>query len=97
LEPLLGFSKPLEHELGPAAYVDLQRADDTEVPPGRRYYTRSGYLQRIEPDLIDRALALIEGLREQSVTVFFTDTGGGAVSRVRPADTALCAVRQDTA
>lgn len=89
LAPLLRYRKPVQNLLGPATYVDLQRSNDALAAPGRGYYTRSGFLEVIAPALIDQAVALIKEPPLRFVNVFIADSGGGAISRVRPSDTAF--------
>ncbi len=61
LEPYRRLGKPLKDELGPAQYVKLQTQDDERAHFGGRYYTKSGFLDHINDDLIDAMIETIGG------------------------------------
>ena len=87
LEPLRRFRKPLQDALAPASYVTLQASGDAASAPGRGYYERSGFIRRIEPGLIDAALAILDDPHAAGEIVFWQH--GGAVNRVKPDATAV--------
>lgn len=87
LQPLRQFQKPLEDEVRPTPYVELQRASDEAERHGQCYYTRTGFVKRLEPALLE---TLIERTQEPNpvpaIAMIFHC--GGAISRVRPDATA---------
>ena len=87
LEPLRRFRKPLHDTLAPATYVTMQASGDAASAPGRGYYERSGFIHRIEPGLIDAALAIMDEPHPAGEIVFWQH--GGAVNRVKPEATAI--------
>jgi FAD/FMN-containing dehydrogenase len=88
LEPLREFRKPIVDALGPASYVKLQSANDGQWASGRGYYERSGFVQRIEPALVDAVVDRMASSSLAGVAIVFAHQGG-AISRVRPGATAF--------
>ena len=87
LDPLRRFRKPLQDALAPTTYVTLQASGDAGSAAGRGYYERSGFIHRIEPGLIDAALAIMDEPHAAGEIIFWQH--GGAVSRVKPDATAI--------
>ena len=87
LEPLRRFRKPVKDALAPTSYVTLQASGDAGSAAGRGYYERSGFIHRIEPGLIDAALAVMDEPDAAGEIVFWQH--GGAVNRVKPDATAV--------
>ena len=54
--PIKSFGKPIGDVLVRRPYLQLQSMLDATQPKGRRYYWKSEYLSRIEPDLCDKMI-----------------------------------------
>jgi FAD/FMN-containing dehydrogenase len=59
LAPYRQLGKPLKDAVGPVHYVQLQTQDDERARIGGRYYTKSGFVDRLTGDLIDTMLDVI--------------------------------------
>jgi len=88
IRPLRQFRKPLLDGLGPAKYVELQRAGDGNVPHGRNYYVKAGFVPRIDAPLSEASLAQFEALPAPAFSVHFVHLGG-AIARVSSSATAF--------
>lgn len=55
--PIKSFGAPLGDVLQPRTYLSQQSLLDATQPPGRRNYWKSEYLPRLEPALLERAIA----------------------------------------
>jgi FAD binding domain-containing protein/berberine-like enzyme len=81
LKKLRSAGNPVYDDLKPIDYVALQRSGDSDDPRAVGSYTKTGYVKKISPALID---AMINGLEEhpdRSTTVGFQHCGG-AISRI---------------
>lgn len=76
--------KPVADQLGPIDYVALQRSGDLDEKRAIGSYTKTGFIKKIPPDLIDAVVAGLEPHPERSTTVGFQHCGG-AIARI-PAD-----------
>ena len=89
LAPLRSFGKPIMDGVRPTPYVKLQQSADEVNRHGRFSYSKSGFLRRIEPNMVSTC---IEHVSESTVpagaTVIFAHHGG-AISRVKPAASAF--------
>jgi len=87
IAPLRAFGKPIADQVKPMRYLDIQTTADKANAPGRNYYAKSGFLERLEPALLD---ALVEGFRgsPKRATVAVLQQFGGAMARVPEQDTA---------
>jgi hypothetical protein len=74
--------------VGPVHYVQLQTQDDERARIGGRYYTKSGFVKRIDDDLIDAALEIIRGAPVPRARIALPPKGA-AVDRVAPDATAF--------
>lgn len=75
------FGKPVGDILVRRPYAQMQALLDGTQPKGRRYYWKSEYLPRIEPELCDRLMAHAAKIRSpHSAAVIFQV--GGALNRV---------------
>ncbi len=87
LQPLRCALPPLADRIGPASYVDLQKAGDASFPRGNRFYWKAQFLRQLTPAAAD---ALIE--RFPSVpsprSFFVFQQVGGAIARVPRSATA---------
>jgi FAD/FMN-containing dehydrogenase len=81
-------SKPVLDMLQPIDYVALQRSGDIDDPRAIGSYTKTGYVKKIKPDLIDVMVTGLEPHPERSTTVGFQHCGG-AISRVAADATAF--------
>jgi hypothetical protein len=59
LAPYQRLGKAVKDEVGPTPYVKLQTQDDERARIGGRYYTKSGFLDRINDDLVDTMMEII--------------------------------------
>jgi len=70
------------------SFLDLQTMADSEFPPGRRYYTKSGYFGYLDDRSIAHmmeAVATVPSLETQIELAYL----GGAAAEVPPAETAF--------
>ncbi len=74
-------SKPIVDTAAPIDYVALQRSGDIDDPRAIGSYTKTGYVKKIKPELIDVMVNGLEPHPERSTTVGFQHCGG-AISRV---------------
>lgn len=81
IKPLRRFG-PVIDALRPAKYVELQQAQDRGAKHGRGYYERSGFLARIEPQLIDAAVECMETAEPPGARIMLTGDCAGAFNRV---------------
>jgi FAD/FMN-containing dehydrogenase len=78
--PARTFKKPLEDFLGPAAYCDVQKMFDEDLPPGLHNYWKSNDLAELSDGTIETMLDFYaEGPPGAFVII---DQFGGAVARV---------------
>ncbi|MEZ5565423.1 MAG: FAD-binding oxidoreductase [Gammaproteobacteria bacterium] len=86
--PIRQFGKPLADQIKPMPYLDLQTSGDEANAVGRNYYLKSGFVERIQPELFDTLLA---GYRPDPgrATVILLQHLRGAIQRVRPDATAF--------
>ena len=87
IAPLRQLGKPLQDNLGPTTYVQVQRSGDADNPPGR-YYVRGGYVTHLSPALLDSLVESLGNPALGNVAVILAQVGG-AISRVKPAATAF--------
>jgi FAD/FMN-containing dehydrogenase len=73
--------KPILDTFVPIDYVALQRSGDSDEPRAIGSYTKTGYVKKISPQLIDAMITGLEPHPERSTTVGFQHCGG-AISRV---------------
>jgi hypothetical protein len=84
IAPLRRFGKPAADKIAPMPYLKIQSGGDEAFAPGRLYYIKSGFVQKIDEalfDVIRRAPPVAPGLTVATLIQQF----GGAMSRV-PAD-----------
>jgi FAD/FMN-containing dehydrogenase len=88
VRPLKKIGSPAADLVGPMRYTDFQALLDPTAPPGWRWYNTGEHLDGLSADAID---VLVEhapqGLDPLSMVIVFRH--GGAVSRIRDADTAF--------
>ena len=76
MQPLREFGKPMNDDIGPERYVDIQQRTDRNVPHGNRYYQKAGFFNEIQPGLIDAIMDIVENPRPFSTTLIFSQVGG---------------------
>jgi FAD/FMN-containing dehydrogenase len=74
--PIKAFGKPIGDVLVRRPYAQMQALLDATQPKGRRYYWKSEYLSRVEPDLCDRAMAHAATIRSPHSAVILFQIGG---------------------
>ncbi|MEO8464729.1 MAG: FAD-binding oxidoreductase [Gammaproteobacteria bacterium] len=82
------FGKVAFDGVKPMDYVALQRSGDIEDPRAIGSYTKTGYVKKISPGLIDAMISGLEPHADRATTVGFQHCGG-AISRVANAATAF--------
>jgi hypothetical protein len=85
--PLRAFGKPMNDDIGVKKYVDIQQQTDRNVPHGQQYYLKAGFLNGVEPGLIDTLMDIIDNPKPFTQTAIFTQVGG-AISQVETRATA---------
>ena len=81
LAPYRKLGKPLKDEVRVVHYVQLQTQDDERARIGGRYYTKSGFADRLDDDLIDAMLEVISGAPVPRARIAMPPKGA-AVDRV---------------
>jgi len=74
--PLRAFGKPMSDDIGVKKYLDLQQSTDRNVPYGQQYYLKAGFLNGIEPGLIDAIMRMVGNPKPFTQTINFTQVGG---------------------
>jgi FAD/FMN-containing dehydrogenase len=88
LRPFREVDTPIIDLSGPMPYLTSQALFDVDFPPGRRYYWKSLYLNDLSDEVI-QALIDHAALRPSPISELDIWALGGAMSRVRPEDTAF--------
>jgi FAD/FMN-containing dehydrogenase len=83
LVPYRKLGEPIQDEVRPVRYIQLQTQDDERARIGGRYYTKTGFADRLEDDLIDLMLETISGATIPRPRIAMPPRGG-AVQRVAP-------------
>ena len=81
LAPYRQLGRPIRDTVGPVKYVQLQTQDDERARIGGRYYTKSGFTERLDHDLIDAMLEVIKSAPVPRPRIAMPPKGG-AVDRV---------------
>ncbi len=81
LAPYRKLGKTIKDAVGPVKYLQLQTQDDERARIGGRYYTKSGFTNRLDNDLIDVMLEVIKGAPVPRPRIAMPPKGG-AVDRV---------------
>lgn len=85
LKPLREYGTPVEDQIAPIPYLQIQSAGDATFPRGRRYFWKAQFMREITDDAIDVLLAAYATAPAESLVVF--QQVGGAISRVPVGDT----------
>ena len=80
--------KPLGDQVKAVPYLQLQSGGDEANAAGRNYYVKSGFVESIDPALLDAMAAGFSGAPGRA-TVMLLQLLGGAIGRVRPDATAF--------
>ena len=86
-QPLVSFGKPVNSRSAVQSYVELQAATDNNVPHGQHYYQKAGFINSLEPGLIDVIVDILGNPKPVPTNIGITQVGG-AISRI---DTAASA------
>ncbi len=85
LEPLRAYGAPIQDQIAPRAYVEIQSAGDANFPRGRRYYWKAQFLRELSDLAIDALLGSYASAPPGSLLVL--QHVGGAIGRVPTTDT----------
>jgi FAD/FMN-containing dehydrogenase len=85
IEPLRSYGAPIQDQIAPRAYVDIQSGGDANFPRGRRYYWKAQFLRELSDAAIDELLGSYAGAPSGSLLVL--QHVGGAIARVPTKDT----------
>ena len=88
LVPYRKLGKPIQDEVRRVRYAQLQTQDDKRARIGGRYYTKSGFTDKLEYDLIDVMLETIASATVPWPRISMPPKGG-AIERVAPDATAF--------
>lgn len=87
IAPLRRIARPLGGAIAVTPYLELQRGLDAMTPPGRNYFFKSGFVRHVSQALLDEAVRRFADAPACLSALALIHTGG-AISRVRPQDTA---------
>jgi FAD/FMN-containing dehydrogenase len=88
LAPYRRLGRPVTDEIARVPYVRLQTKDDERARIGGRYYTKSGFVERLHDELIDTMLETIAGAPVPKARIAMPPKGG-AVERIARDSTAF--------
>lgn len=74
--PIKSFGNPIGDILVRRPYVQIQSLLDATQPKGRRYYWKSEYLERVEPDLCGKAIEHAKSIPSPHSAVILFQIGG---------------------
>jgi len=86
MAPLLAFGNRVGGELGALDYSKFQTKDDAFMAPGTLNYLKSGFIVELTAEAIDAMIGNYEG---DFLPAGWFQHEGGAMARVKPADTAF--------
>jgi hypothetical protein len=85
LQPLLDFGKPLRAVVKPEIYTHMQSDRDGNLPFGRKYYLKSGYLKELDPRFIDELVERFEPSPKRNNVVLLNQLGGAIADQAADA------------
>ena len=85
IQPLLNFGKPITSSVKPQNYVHMQRDRDGNLPHGRKYYLKSGFMQELAPRFIDELVERFEPSPRRNNVVLLNQQGGAISDRAADA------------
>jgi Berberine and berberine like len=80
IKPLRAYGTPIQDQIAPRSYVEIQSAGDAIFPRGRRYYWKAQFLRELPDAAIDTLLAAYAIAPSESLLVL--QHVGGAIARV---------------
>ncbi|MBR0693584.1 FAD-binding oxidoreductase [Bradyrhizobium lablabi] len=80
LKPLRGYGAPIQDQIAPRSYVEIQSAGDAIFPRGRRYYWKAQFLRELSKAAIDTLLNGYATAPAESLLVL--QHVGGAIARI---------------
>lgn len=86
LAPFRLLGSPLEDNIAPVAYLDVQSAGDAVFPPDRRYYWKAQYLDELEDVAFETLLDKFASAPSAGCLAVMQQVGG-AIARVAEGDT----------
>jgi FAD/FMN-containing dehydrogenase len=76
IAPVRRFGPPLEDQIRPMAYTELESMFDPAFPPGRQYYVKAHFLREISDEAIDIVIDHFGRVPSPLSLPFFQQTGG---------------------
>jgi FAD/FMN-containing dehydrogenase len=89
LAELSAVRKPIEVDVSFRPYVAMQKSDDDLLGVGKKYYVKSGFVQKPTAALRDAMIGVIADGKVPAVQSLMLVPSGGAIARVKPTDTAF--------
>jgi FAD/FMN-containing dehydrogenase len=86
--PIKAFGNPVGDVIQTRTYVSQQSLLDATQPKGRRYYWKSEYLPKLEPELITKAIGHAQRMVSPHSSVLFFPIGG-ALQKLPPDHSAV--------
>jgi FAD/FMN-containing dehydrogenase len=86
LKPLRDFGAPVEDRIAPVTYLQIQSANDSIFPRGRRYYWKAQFLRELTDDAIDTVLSAY-AKAPAAASLLILQHVGGAITRVPRSET----------
>jgi len=80
VKPLRAYGAPIQDQIAPRPYVEIQAAGDPLFPRGRRYYWKAQFLRELSDAAIDTLLASYATAAAESLLVL--QHVGGAIARI---------------
>jgi FAD/FMN-containing dehydrogenase len=80
IKPLRAYRTPIQDQIAPRSYVEIQSAGDAIFPRGRRYYWKAQFLRELSDAAIDTLLSAYATAPSESLLVL--QHVGGAIARV---------------
>ncbi|WP_407167517.1 FAD-binding oxidoreductase [Bradyrhizobium sp. ORS 111] len=80
VKPLRAYGAPIQDQIAPRSYVEIQAAGDPLFPRGRRYYWKAQFLRELSDAAIDTLLASYATAAAESLLVL--QHVGGAIARI---------------
>ena len=85
VKSLRAYGAPIQHQIGPRSYTEIQSAGDAIFPRGRRYYWKAQFLRELSDPAIDTLLRAYASAPTESLLVL--QHVGGAIARIPVTDT----------
>ena len=80
IKPLRVYGAPIQDQVAPRCYLEIQSAGDAVFPRGRRYYWKAQFLRELSDAAIDTLLAVYLAAPAESLLVL--QQVGGAIARL---------------